>query len=114
GGDDLGVAERRVVLVEVQVAGKPDSRRIAQQRGRARDIQVARAVDRKVDVAHRLEGRADHDAEGLADRLDEDENPNAGRDVVRVVDARRREHEPRRNDRGDNDVDTWTDPTPTA
>ncbi len=57
--DDLAVAERRVVLVEMEVVGDPDSRRVAQERRRARDVEVAGAVERKVDVAHRLERRAD-------------------------------------------------------
>ncbi len=112
--DDPAVAERGIVLVEVEVAGEPDVRRVTQERRRPRDVEVPGAVERKIDVAHRLERRADHDAEVTADRLDEDEDAYAGRDVVREIHARQREQEPRRNGCRDSDVYTLTDQTPTA
>jgi hypothetical protein len=45
----------------------------------------------------------------MADRLDEDEDAHAGRDVVREIHARQREHESRRNGCRDDDVYTLTD-----
>ena len=57
-GDEREPRQRFPVLVDMDVVRKPEQSRVAQGRVGARDVEIARPEQRKLDVLHGFEGRA--------------------------------------------------------
>src|SRR2546423_14094550 len=67
---------------------------------RARHIQISQAARRPLDVTHGLERRPQHDTEAAALDLDERENCDATRDLVRPRGTRQQRPDDHRQPRG--------------
>ena len=61
-----GAGEARVVLVDVDVVDQPELRRVAQRLVGARQVEIARAAGRKIDLAHRRQRHAHQELEPVS------------------------------------------------
>ena len=91
GIDQLRLAEPRVVLVKLDLAGEPQGDRVAQRAVDAREVEETSLALRHVDVAHRLERHAHQQFQRLAFGLDEGLDADFVGDVVRPRARRERE-----------------------
>ncbi len=91
GIDELRLAEPRVILVELDLAGEPQGDCVAQRGVDAREVEEAPSSLRHVDVAHRLERHAHQKLERPALGLDEGLDADFVRDVVPPRARRERE-----------------------
>src|SRR5439155_451337 len=81
--DDTRVRESVSALVRFDEVRDPKVRSVARYRLGARQVQITKTALGKMCVAHRIEGRAEHDAQPPRLRLDEREDRDPAGDLMR-------------------------------
>src|SRR5712692_2564147 len=69
-GDDFGIGQANIALVDFDKVGDPQGSRAGKQAGSAREIEIAGAAFGEVDVAHGLQRHANQEMKMGARRLD--------------------------------------------